>query len=149
MFLSINFDDDCAKVDESTGNLLFLSYRVSYIEMSVFKWFWGVEGSKNHRILSSILVAFRLEAVEDSLCHLCKNWLMKLKCPLLLNMHLKKNQQNYWSFYPSEPFENGHFNVRHPVSPWNTDEVTLLWISSKDQSKSNLKHFNIATFLPK
>ena len=40
---------------------------------------------------------------------------MKLKCPLLLNMHLKKNQQNYWSFYPSEPFKNGHFNVRHPV----------------------------------
>ena len=41
---------------------------------------------------------------------------MKLKCPLLLNMHLKKNQQNYWSFYPSEPFKNEHFNVRHPVS---------------------------------
>ena len=30
-------------------------------------------------------------------------------------MHLKKNQQNYWSFYLSEPFENGHFNVKHPV----------------------------------
>ena len=40
---------------------------------------------------------------------------MELKCPLLLNMHLKKNQQNLWSFYPSEPFQNGHFNVRYPV----------------------------------
>ena len=40
---------------------------------------------------------------------------MKLKCPLLLNMDLKKNLQNYWSFYPSEPFKNGHFNVRYPV----------------------------------
>ena len=55
------------------------------------------------------------------LCHLCKNWLMTLKCPLLLNMHSKKNQQNYWPFYPSEPFTFGHFNVRHPVaSYWYT-----------------------------
>ena len=30
-------------------------------------------------------------------------------------MPLKKNQQNYWSFYPSEPFTIAHFNVRHPV----------------------------------
>ena len=27
--------------------LLKCTYRVSYIEMSLFKWFWGVEGSKN------------------------------------------------------------------------------------------------------
>ena len=31
-------------------------------------------------------------------------------------MPSKKNQQNYWSFYPSEPFTIAHFNVRHPVS---------------------------------
>ena len=31
-------------------------------------------------------------------------------------MPLKKKQQNYRSFYPSEPFKNGHFNVRHPVA---------------------------------
>ena len=49
------------------------------------------------------------------LCHLCKNWLMKLKCPLLQNMPSKKSQQNYWSFHPSEPFAITHFNVRHPV----------------------------------
>ena len=30
-------------------------------------------------------------------------------------MPSKKNQQNYWYFYPSEPLQNGHFNVRHPV----------------------------------
>ena len=40
---------------------------------------------------------------------------MKLKCPLLQNMSSKKNQQNYWSFHPSEPFTIAHFNVRHPV----------------------------------
>ena len=40
---------------------------------------------------------------------------MKLNCPLLLNMPSKKNQQNYGSFYPSQPFKYGHFNVRHPV----------------------------------
>ena len=31
-------------------------------------------------------------------------------------MPLKKDQQISLSFYPSEPFKNGHFNVRHPVS---------------------------------
>ena len=35
------------------------------------------------------------------------------KC--VLNMPSKKDQQKIWSFYPSEPFKNGHFNVRHPV----------------------------------
>ena len=30
-------------------------------------------------------------------------------------MPSKKDQQNLWSFYPSDPFKNGHFNVRHPV----------------------------------
>ena len=53
--------------------------------------------------------------MEDRLCHLCKNWLMKLKCPLLQNMPSEKKHQNYWSFYPSEPFTIAHFNVRHPV----------------------------------
>ena len=51
----------------------------------------------------SILASFRPEVVEDRLYHLCKNWLMKLKCPLLQNMPSKKDQQNYWSFHPSEP----------------------------------------------
>ena len=69
----------------------------------------------NQDISSSIFASFRPEAVEDRLCHLCKNWLMKLKCPLLQNMPSKKNQQNYWSFHPSEPFTIAHFNVRHPV----------------------------------
>ena len=39
----------------------------------------------------------------------------KVKFPLPLNMPSKRNQQNFWSFYPSEPFKNGHFNVRYPV----------------------------------
>ena len=31
-------------------------------------------------------------------------------------MPSKKNQQDYCSFYPSEPSTIAHFNVRHPVS---------------------------------
>ena len=34
-------------------------------------------------------------------------------------MPSKKYQQNFWSFNPSEPFKNGHFNVRHPVFQLN------------------------------
>ena len=52
-------------------------------------------------------------------------------------MPLKKNQQNYWSLYPSEPFTIAHFNVRHPVQLYlglnmqaeNSNlESYLLWI---------------------
>ena len=28
----------------------------------------------------------------------------------------KKNQENHWSFYPSEPFRILHFNMRYPVN---------------------------------
>ena len=53
-------------------------------------------------------------------------------------MPSKKDQQKFWSFYPSEPFKNGHFNVRHPVVTflllnktiidyWLTDLVQLIW----------------------
>ena len=69
------------------------------------------------------------EAVEASLCHLYEIQGSKVKCPLLLNMPSKKNQQNYWSFYPSEPFTIAHFNVRHPVSTECnlTCEFGLIW----------------------
>ena len=55
------------------------------------------------------------EAVKASLWHFSKIWGSKVKCPLLLNLPSKKNQRNYWSFYPSEPSTIAHFNVRHPV----------------------------------
>ena len=36
-------------------------------------------------------------------------------------------QENYWSFYPSEPFTLGHFNVRYPVlGIYNFDLCLLL-----------------------
>ena len=67
--------------------------------------------------------------MEDRLCHLCKNWLIKLKCPHLQNMPLKKNQQNYWFFHPSGPFTIAHFNVRHPVWHIFYKIATLLLIT--------------------
>ena len=50
-----------------------------------------------------------------SLCYFFVNWLMKLKCPNLLNILGTMIQENYWPFYPSEPFTLAHFNMRHPV----------------------------------
>ena len=35
--------------------------------------------------------------------------------PIAAEHAFKEKKQNYWSFYPSEPFKNGHFNVRYPV----------------------------------
>ena len=43
------------------------------------------------------------------------SWFMKLKCPNLLKPLGSINEENYWSFYPSEPFRIIHFNMRHPV----------------------------------
>ena len=40
---------------------------------------------------------------------------MKLKFPHLLKPLGTIIQQNYWSFYPSEPFSLDQFNVIHPV----------------------------------
>ena len=67
------------------------------------------------------------EALEASLWLLYEKYLLKVKCPLLLNMPSKKNQQNYWSFYPSEPFTIAHFNVRHPVSSSKKQNFIEFW----------------------
>ena len=61
------------------------------------------------------LVPFLSEAVEASLCYFFENWFMKLKCPHLLKPLGTIFQQNYWFFYPSEPFIFVHFNMIHPV----------------------------------
>jgi hypothetical protein len=50
-----------------------------------------------------------------SLCQFFENWWMKLKCPNLFKPLGTIIQQNYWSFYPSEPFSFVHFNMIHPV----------------------------------
>ena len=44
-----------------------------------------------------------------------ENWLMKHKFPHLLKPLGTIIQQNYWSFYPSEPFSLDQFNMIHPV----------------------------------
>ena len=58
---------------------------------------------------------------------------MKLKCPLLLNMPSKKNQQNYSIFYPSEQFTFAHFNVRYPVVVATYFVVVVRWLSRVDK----------------
>ena len=55
------------------------------------------------------------EAVEARWYYFFENWLIKLKCPNLLNTLGTMIQENYWSFYPSEPFTLARFNMRHPV----------------------------------
>ena len=62
-------------------------------ESPYFDVFKNLYFGENHGILTSILPSFRPEAVEDRLCHLYKNWLMKVKCPLLTNMPPQKNQK--------------------------------------------------------
>ena len=59
------------------------------------------------------LNTFLSEAVEASRCYFFVNWLMK--CPYLLKSLGTLIQENYWSFYPSEPFRIIRFNMRHPV----------------------------------
>ena len=65
------------------------------------------------------------EAVEASWCHFFENWLKNLKCPNLLKPLDTIIQENYWSFYLSEPFKNGHFNVRHPLWIISTKNLSV------------------------
>ena len=69
----------------------------------------------NHEISYWILAPFLSEAVEASQYYFFENWFIKLKCPTLLKPLATVIQQNYWSFYPSEPFTFTRYTMRHPV----------------------------------
>ena len=62
-----------------------------------------------------VLAPFLQEAVEATQCYFFENWFIKLKCPTLLKPLVTVIQQNYWSFYPSEPFTFTRYTMRHPV----------------------------------
>ena len=62
-----------------------------------------------------MLAPFLSEAAEASQCYFFGNWLMKLKCPILLKPLDTMIQENYWPFYPSEPLRITRFTMRHPV----------------------------------
>ena len=61
-------------------------------------------------------------------------------------MPSKKDQQNFWSFYPSEPFKNGHFNVRHPVND-STNKIYkgLLYTYFKQEKNTDRSALFIST----
>ena len=70
---------------------------------------------KNFFINIWIWYLYALEAVEASQCYFFENRFIKLKCPTLLKPLATVIQQNYWSFYPSEPFTFTRYTMRHPV----------------------------------
>ena len=89
--------------------LAFTWYRVYHIEMCDCKRFWGVEGSM-------ILLIFLWRHVQEQWAFdFWPLYFIQVPKAGLQNMPSKKNQQDYWSFHPSEPFTIAHFNVRHPV----------------------------------
>ena len=69
------------------------------------------------------LQLFLSEVVEAGLCYFFQNWLMKFKCPDLLNILGTMIQENYWPFYPSEPFTLARFNMRHPVGAYKMQQI--------------------------
>ena len=69
----------------------------------------------DHQKLNFLLISFLSEAVEASLCSFFENFWMKHKFPHLIKPLDTIIQENYWFFYPSEPFSFDHFNVIHPV----------------------------------
>ena len=75
--------------------------------------FCGMDHQKSNFLL--ILAHFLSEAVEASRCYFFINQCKKHKCPHLLKPLGTVIQQNYWSFYPSEPIQKACFNMRHPV----------------------------------
>jgi hypothetical protein len=65
-----------------------------------------------------------------SLCHFFENGKMKLKFPYLLKPLGTIIQQNYWPFYPSEPFSLDQFNMIHPVGTQNKKNFWNPWRDS-------------------
>ena len=61
------------------------------------------------------LAPFLSEAVEARVFYFFLNWLMKLKCPILLNPLDTITQENDQPLYPSEAFRITRFTMRHPV----------------------------------
>ena len=76
------------------------------------------------------LQLFLSKAVEAGLCYFFQNWLMKFKCPDLLNILGTMIQENYWPFYPSEPFTLARFNMRHTVGYPNLDSTQEVELKS-------------------
>ena len=63
-----------------------------------------------------------------------ENWLMKLKCPILLKALSTIIQENYQSFYPSEPLTFARFNMRHSVVSFPSRQVwcrNQVWSAQK------------------
>ena len=56
------------------------------------------------------LATFLFEAVKASIFYFFLNWLIKLKCPNLLNTLGTMIQDDYQSFYLSEPVTLARFN---------------------------------------
>ena len=88
--------------------------------------FCGMDHQKSFFLL--ILGPFLLEAVEASQCYFFENWFIKLKCPTLLKPLATVIQQNYWSFYPSEPFTFTRYAMRHPVCGCKWRNLRWLWV---------------------
>ena len=71
---------------------------------------------------------------------------MKLKYP-----HLPKTlgtiiQENYWSFYPSEPFRMLHFEMRYPVIKNSKDKVIQYSARFLDTHRGLWLNLNLCLF---
>ena len=119
----------------STASVASMTYTTSFHQKN--DWYWWLDHSWHHndQYLSLIvdwilenpifhwcLVSFPHEAVEASPCYFFQNWLMKLKCPNLLNPLDTIIQENYQPFNSSEPFRITRFKMRHPVSIGKMDK---------------------------
>ena len=99
------------------------------------------------------LPPFLSVAVEASWCYFLENWLMKLKCPLLLKSLATIVEENSQSLYPSEPFRIIHFTMRHPVVCWVHRTVALMHLENApepDSTKSYIEnnHWKSKTLRP-
>ena len=72
-------------------------------------------GSSKLHFFTNIWYLHALEAAEACQCYFFENRFIKLKCPTLLKPLVTVIQQNYWSFYHSEPFTFNRYAMRHPV----------------------------------
>ena len=62
-----------------------------------------------------ILAPFLWEAVEASRCYFFYKLVQDTQMSKPPKATWHNNSTKFWSFYPSEPIQKAHFNMRHPV----------------------------------
>ena len=109
---------EAAEVLRSRKSLLRTLESSRFLNSALFWWFEkNIDLGRFLKYHIEIYHLFCQRLLRPADVTFFENLWVKLKCPLLLKPLATIVQENFQSFYPSEPFTLARFKMRHPV-PW-------------------------------